>query len=163
MVYRTVKSKPHGGVYARFPALDFPITERRRSRKDILARERASENIAYHLDAFYDKGSIRVFPLKGFLNDGAPLPKVVGRPVLFRKMTFFCVRRPWDYYSSEGSLIFCSSGASGNKWCISIEAWIPCTTLAPLSAIEKTSAEKTIVTSCGIDASSWYIGMLSLL
>ena len=35
-------------------------------------------------DASYDRGS--TFPLKCFLNDGDPQPKIVGMPILFREM-----------------------------------------------------------------------------
>ena len=37
-------------------------------------------------DAFYDRGS--TFPVCCFLNGGVLQPKIVGMPILFRKMTF---------------------------------------------------------------------------
>ena len=39
-------------------------------------------------DAFYDRGC--TIPLKCFLDDGVINPKIVGMPILFRKLTFFC-------------------------------------------------------------------------
>ena len=36
--------------------------------------------------AFYGRGS--TYPLKRFLNEGVPLPKIVGKPILLRKMAF---------------------------------------------------------------------------
>ena len=35
-------------------------------------------------DAFYDRGI--TFPINCFLNNGAPSPKIVGMPILFRKL-----------------------------------------------------------------------------
>ena len=49
--------------------------------------ERRSE--ASGSDAFYDRGS--TFPLECFLQDGIPEPKIVGRPILFRKKKRFCI------------------------------------------------------------------------
>ena len=38
-------------------------------------------------DAFYDRGI--TFPLKYFLNDEVPQPRVLGLPILFRKNDIF--------------------------------------------------------------------------
>ena len=53
-------------------------------------------------DACYDRGS--TFCLKRFLNDGTPLPKIIGnRTILLHDSR--CVSRPWDF-SSGGSFVF---------------------------------------------------------
>ena len=61
------------------------------------------------VEAFYDRG--RTFPLKCFLDDGAPLSKIVGRPTLFRKIFFLYAWAIWDY-SSWCHLSFADVGFS---------------------------------------------------
>ena len=43
--------------------------------------------VTYNIDAFYDRGS--TLPLKCFLNNGASQPKIVRKPILFRKNEVF--------------------------------------------------------------------------
>ena len=57
-------------------------------RHDTVARGGVYSIPCMAVDAFfYDRGG--TFPLKRFLNDGVPKPKVVGMSILFRKMTCF--------------------------------------------------------------------------
>ena len=71
-------------------------------------------------NAFYDRGTSSTFPLKWFLNDGIPSPKVVGMPInLDSKMTFTYTEG--RYTSCMG--LFCFRGflLSGKWWVITVE------------------------------------------
>ena len=54
------------------------------------------------------------FPLKTFLSDRVPEPKIVGMSILFRKK-LFSILGSWDY-SSGCELIFAEVSFSGEEW-----------------------------------------------
>ena len=55
--------------------------------KKVCSRTYNSPKYNFESDAFYDRGG--PFRQKMFLSDGAPTPDMIGKPILFRKRTFF--------------------------------------------------------------------------
>ena len=67
-------------IYMETPACSWP------SLRPVLGRDTfwpLAPALGSQPDAFYDRGI--TFPINCFLNNGAPSPKIVGMPILFRK------------------------------------------------------------------------------
>ena len=67
-------------IYTETPACSWP------SLRPVLGRDTfwpLAPALGSQPDAFYDRGI--TFPINCFLNNGAPSPKIVGMPILFRK------------------------------------------------------------------------------